>query len=90
MIRTLLNIIDTWLNRAKPLKALKYIRYLENLSIPIDFFYEKILLDYQKAKFCYLRGEKQGKEEMFSCAQTIEKYGFRSEAELLYQEIKQM
>ena len=90
VIRTILNIINTLLSRSEPVKALKYIQHLENMVIPIDFFYEKILLKYHKARYSYLSGNIASKKDMIACAETIETYGFREEAALLYHEINQL
>ncbi|MFC4653238.1 transcriptional regulator [Lactococcus nasutitermitis] len=90
VIRTFLNLIDTFLRHGNLVLALKYINHLDKMTIKIDFFYEKIILNYHKAHYRTLQNQKSGIEEMKKCASTLEQYGYREEAQALYQEIENL
>lgn len=85
--RTFLNIIDTFLRRKDLPYAKRYIEYLEGMNIKVDFFYEKVLLRYHEAHYRYLQKQKNAKDEMIKCVETLEEYGFLDEARPLYEEI---
>ena len=90
VIRTFLNIIDTWLRRGNLAQAYIYIQHTKDLHIKIDFFYEKIILKYHEGHYSYLQGNEKGRETMRKCAQHIEFYGYLQEAQLLYEEIENL
>lgn len=87
VIRTMLNLIDTWLDRIQLSKALVYIKHIKSIGINIEFFEESITLRYQEGRYRYLLGDKKGKEIMLDCVKDIEKYGYSHEATALYTEI---
>ncbi|AYG01244.1 Rgg/GadR/MutR family transcriptional regulator [Lactococcus allomyrinae] len=90
VIRTFLNIIDTFLRRGNLIFALKYINYLESINIQIDFFYEKIILNYHKAHYRVLQKQKSAINDMKKCVETLEYYGYGEEAKILYEEIENL
>lgn len=90
VLRTFLNIIDTWLRKKNLGQALKYINHLKEYGIPIDFFYEKIILSYHEGHYRYLIGNKKGIEDMRNCAKAIKNFGFKAEAQLLFDEIESL
>lgn len=86
-LRTILNIIDTWLYKRDLGQALKYINYLRGIDIKIEFFYEKIILRYHEAHYNVLLGKKDNINLMIDCADTLHKFGFSQEAKVLLEEI---
>lgn len=90
VIRTFLNIIDTWLRRENLIQAFKYINHLKEIGISINFFYEKILFEYHKAHYKVLQKQNGAIEEMKKHAQTLADYGFPLEAKALFEEIEKL
>ncbi len=87
IIRTMLNLADTWLNRKKLEKALVCLNRVKTIGIPIEFFEEAITLRYLEGHYRYLLGDPKGKLIMQDCAKDIEKYGYTQAAQELYEEI---
>ncbi|GAA3260986.1 Positive transcriptional regulator MutR family [Lactococcus lactis subsp. lactis] len=90
VIRTFLNLIDTWLRRENLIQAFKYINHLKEIGISINFFYEKILFEYHKAHYKVLQKQNGAIEEMKKHAQTLADYGFPLEAKALFEEIEKL
>ncbi|GAB2027667.1 Rgg family transcriptional regulator [Lactovum odontotermitis] len=90
VIRMLLNLVDAWLRYNELWQARKYLNHVKEVGISIDFFYERILLVYHEAHYRFLQGNESGKEEMRECANTIERYGFAAESEILFVEIENL
>ncbi|KZK06021.1 Positive transcriptional regulator MutR family [Lactococcus cremoris] len=90
IIRTFLNLIDTWLRRENLIQAFKYINHLEEIGISIDFFYEKILFEYHRAHYKVLQKQNGAIEEMKKHVQTLEDYGYTLEAKALFEEIEKL
>jgi transcriptional activator, Rgg/GadR/MutR family, C-terminal domain len=87
VIRTMLNLVDTWLYRKKLGKALIYLNHVKIIGIPIELFEEAITLRYLEGHYCYLLGDLKGKQMMQDCAKDIEKYGYTQAANELQEEI---
>ena len=90
VIRTFLNLIDTWLRRENLMQAFKYINHLNEIGISINFFYEKIILKYHEAHYKVLQKQNGAIEEMKKHAQTLADYGFPLEAKVLFEEIEKL
>lgn len=90
IIRTFLNLVDTWLRRENLIQAFKYINHLKEIGISIDFFYEKILFEYHKAHYKVLQKQNGAIEEMKKHVQTLEDYGYTLEAKALFEEIEKL
>ena len=90
VIRTFLNLIDTWLRRENLMQAIKYINHLNEIGISINFFYEKIILKYHEAHYKVLQKQSGAIEEMKKHAQTLADYGFPLEAKALFEEIEKL
>lgn len=90
VIRTMLNLADTWLYRKKLGKALVYLNRVKTIGIPIEFFEEAITLRYLEGHYRYLLGDLKGKQMMQDCAKDIEKYGYTQAANELYEEIENL
>ena len=90
VIRTFLNLIDTWLRRENLIQTFKYINHLKEIGISINFFYEKILFEYHKAHYKVLQKQNGAIEEMKKHAQTLEDYGYSVEAKALFEEIEKL
>lgn len=89
-IRTLLNMIDTFLKRNNLSSAKKYINHLDQMNIPIDYFYEKIIFKYHVAFFEYLQKGDKSKSNMLKYAQIIKDVGYKQESDVLFEEIKSL
>lgn len=87
VIRTMLNLADTWLNRKKLEKALVCLNRVKTIGIPIEFFEEAITLRYLEGHYLHLLEDPKGKLMMQDCAKDIEKYGYTQAAQELYEEI---
>lgn len=90
VLRTMLKLVDTWLDRHNLPQALNYLNYVKNIGIKIDFFDEAITYRYQEARYRYLLGHKDSKLVMYDCVHDLEKYGYSIEAEILYKEIEKL
>ncbi|MGO2631957.1 MAG: Rgg/GadR/MutR family transcriptional regulator, partial [Lactococcus lactis] len=90
VIRTFLNLIDTWLRRENLMQAFKYINHLNEIGISINFFYEKIILKYHEAHYKVLQKQNGAIEEMKEHAQTLGDYGYSVEAKALFEEIEKL
>lgn len=75
VIRTTLNLIAIFIQRKNFRLALKYITYLDNVHISIDFLYEKLMLRYNKGFYRYRMGDKAGLEVMRECNEMLGKLG---------------
>lgn len=88
-LRTNLNLIDTWLYKEELSQALKYIKYLKEVDIKVDFFYEKIILKYHDGHYNLLFGRKKdGIDKMEECINTLRIFDFEAEAQVLENEVK--
>ena len=90
IIRTFLNLVDTWLRRENLIQAFTYINHLQELAISIDFYYEKILFEYNIAHYKVLQKQNGAIEEMKKHVQTLEDYGYTLEAKALVDEIEKL
>ncbi|QDK71524.1 Rgg/GadR/MutR family transcriptional regulator [Lactococcus protaetiae] len=90
VLRTMLNLVDTWLCRRNLGQALIYINRVKTIGIGIEFFDEAITLRYHEGWYRYLQGDTSGKGVMLDCARDLEKYGYSKEATSLYQEIEDL
>ncbi|GHU39744.1 positive transcription regulator [Bacilli bacterium] len=90
VIRTILNLLNSWLYRKNLSNALIYINRVKSIGISIEFFEEAISLRYLEGHYRFLLGDDDGKEIMIDCVKDIEKYGYTQEAAELYQEIKDL
>ncbi|MCL2114033.1 MAG: transcriptional regulator [Streptococcaceae bacterium] len=88
VIRTFLNLIDTFLKRGNLIQAMKYINHVKRIGIGVEFLYEKLMLVYHEAYYQYLLGDKEALIKMKECVKTLELCGFDDEAKSLYTEIK--
>ncbi|CAM3061734.1 helix-turn-helix domain-containing protein [Lactococcus hircilactis] len=89
-IRTFLNFTAIWLERNDLSQALRYINYLEAMTINVDFLYEKVMMNYNKGWYYYKAGHESGKIKMHESADFLEKYGFSGLAKNLREEIKNL
>lgn len=86
--RTVLNLIVYWIENDDLSLALKYINFLENQNISVDYFYEKLMFEYNKGLYKYRSGDKNGLILMNECANIFEKMGFFDKSNSLKKEIE--
>ena len=89
-IRVILNLINVWLQKDDPAQALKYIKYLENRKLSLDYMYERLMLKYNKGLYQVKLGKAAGLDEIRECAQILETLGYTGKAEALRKEVAQL
>ncbi|MCL2114150.1 MAG: hypothetical protein FWH31_09460 [Streptococcaceae bacterium] len=69
-------------------QSVKYINFLDNLTLSTSYIYEKLLIKYLKGFYAYKQGISKGINEMNKCVEILEELGFRDKARSLREEIK--
>ncbi len=90
VVRVLLNLLAVWIDKGEYHLALKYLKYLENQNLSIELMYERLMLKYNKGRYLYKTGKKEGMDLMKSCSEMLENLGYFDKAKSLTSEIERL
>lgn len=86
-IQTLIELTSIWIKKGEFHLALKYIKYIENQKLSLAYFYERLMLKYDKGLYLFKQGKQEGIDIMKRCSEILKNLGYFEKAKALDREI---